>query len=262
MKDKLCKAFCDDLAVHSLPGGVTAVSTTFRGPDKDPIGFYVVKNETTGRFRIEDDGRTLPMLEASGVDFRSGTRGDALGDLLGEYGVRLDDDTLEFGIDGLTEDAIPAAAMKFVAFSLRVRDFLLMTEFRVASTFREDAKRLLTQAVGDRAKIAENAVISAALSEFPADFVLRAPARAPVAGYLGTSEARILEALFMEMRARHEVHEECSVIALLETSRRISAKVRQQATNRLAALTEFRGDEVAAIQRIVREATGGSSSLH
>ena len=66
----------------------------------------------------------------------------------------------------------------------------------------------------------------------------------------------------MEMRARHEVHEECSVIALLETSRRISAKVRQQATNRLAALTEFRGDEVAAIQRIVREATGGSSSLH
>lgn len=136
MKDKLCKAFCDDLAVHTLPSGVTAVSTAFIGPDKDPIGFYVIKNVTTGRFRIEDDGRTLPMLESSGVDFRSGTRGDALTDLLKEYGVRFDDDTLEFGIDGLAEDDVPAAAMKFVAFSLRVRDFLLMTEFRVASTFR------------------------------------------------------------------------------------------------------------------------------
>jgi hypothetical protein len=262
MKDKLCKAFCDDLAVHSLPSGVTAVSTAFIGPDNDPIGFYVVKNENTGRFRIEDDGRTLPTLEASGVDFRSGTRGDALTDLLGEYGVRLDDDTLEFGIDGLTEDAIPAAAMKFVAFSLRVRDFLLMTEFRVASTFREDAKRLLSQAVGDRATMSENAVISPTLSDFPADFVLRAPSRPPVAVYLGTSEARILEALFMQMRARYEVREECAVIALLERAQRISAKVRQQATNRLAAVTEFRGDEAAAIQRIVLEATGTPDVIH
>lgn len=262
MKDKLCKAFCDDLAVRSLPSGVTAVSTTFIGPDKDPIGFYVVKNETTGRFRIEDDGRTLPMLEASGVDFRSGTRGDALSDLLSEYGVRLDDDTLEFGIDGLTEDEVPGAAMKFVAFSLRVRDFLLMTEFRVASTFREDAKRLLVQFVEKKATLTENAVISPALSDFPADFVLRAEKRPPVAVYLGTSEARILEALFMQMRARHEVREECSVVALLERSNRIPAKVRQQATNRLAAVTEFRGDEVAAIQRIVLEATGYTTTVH
>lgn len=262
MKEQLCKAFCDDLAVHDLPSGVTAVRTAFIGPDKDPIGFYVVKSASTGYFRIEDDGRTLPMLEASGVDFRSGTRGDALADLLGEYGVRLDDDTLEFGIDGLTEDAIPSAAMKFVAFSLRVRDFLLMTEFRVASTFREDAKRLLAQAAKDRAALTENEIISPALSDFPADFVLRAPTRPPVAVYLGTSEARILEALFMQMRARHEVREECSVIALLENSRRISAKVRQQATNRLAAVTEFRGDEVAAIQRIIREATGAAITFH
>lgn len=262
MKDKLCKAFCDDLAVRSLPGGVTAVSTAFIGPDKDPFGFYVVKNEITGRFRVEDDGRTLPVLEASGVDFRSGTRGDALDDLLNEYGVALDDDTLEFGIGGLTEDDVPAAAMKFVAFSLRVRDFLLMTEFRVASTFREDAKRMLTQAIGGRAVMTEMSTISPALSDFPADFVLRAPPRAPVAVYLGTSEARILEALFMQMRARYEVHEDVSVIALLERAQRISAKVRQQATNRLAAVTEFRGDEVAAIQRIVLETTGSATNIH
>jgi hypothetical protein len=42
----------------------------------------------------------------------------------------------------------------------------------------------------------------------------------------------------------------------LERNRSISGKVRQQAMNRLNAVTEFRGDEVAAAQRIMLEATG------
>lgn len=262
MKEELCRAFCDDLSVRTLPGGGLAVSTTFMGPDKDRIGFYVIKNAATGLYCIEDDGRTLPMLEASGVDFRSGTRGEALQELLEEYGVHLDDDSQEFRLEGLAEKQIPAGAMKFVAFSLRVRDFLLMTEFRVASTFRDDAAKMLREVIGERAVIGESEAISPALADFPADFVIRAPDRPPVGVFLGTSDGRVWNALWIQMRALYEVREPTSIVLLMERSRFTSAKVRQQAQNRLAAVVEFRGDEVAAIERIAREATGQSTMIH
>src|ERR687885_1710205 len=128
MREQLCEAFCNDLMVRQVPAGL-AVSTAFSTHDGDRIGFYVVKEEGTSTYRIEDDGVTLPTLEGSGVDFRSGTRGEALAELLGEYSVKMDDEAGEFFMSGLTEETLPAAALKFVAFSLRVRDFMLMTEF-------------------------------------------------------------------------------------------------------------------------------------
>jgi hypothetical protein len=260
MKDRLCKAFCDDLRIQTVPAG-TAVTTVFAGPDGDHIGFYVVKEGD--RYRIEDDGVTLPYLEGSGVDFRpGGTRGDALNELLSEYGVSIDDAAQEFYIGQLTEDALPNAALKFVAFSLRVRDFMLMTEFRVAITFREDAAKLLREVVQDKAILEENAIITPRLPDFPADFVLRAPSRPSVGVYLGMSDARVLEALFMHMRNRHEVHEDCLIVALIEKGRSLSSKVRQQAMNRLDAVTEFRGDEVAAVEKIAREAIGDTQTRH
>jgi hypothetical protein len=259
MKEELCRAFCDDIRIREVPAGL-AVSTVFSAGDGDRIGFYVLKS--SGKFRIEDDGLTLPALEASGVDFRSGTRAQALEELKSEYGVAIDQENNEFFIDGLSEGELPQAALKFVAFSLRVRDFMLMTEHRVASTFREDASKLIHDVIGSRARIEENAPILPELADFPADFVLRAAGRPPVGVYLGYSDQRVLEALFVHMRARHETHEACSIVALLESAKGISAKVKQQAANRLDAVPEFRGAEVAAIERIAEEAFGASASLH
>ena len=259
MKQELCRAFCDDLSIRKVPAGL-AVTTAFSGADGDHIGFFIIKTSET-KFRIEDDGVTLPFLEGSGLDFKSGTRGEALGELQSEYGVSIDEETQEFFIGNLMEDQIPGAALKFVAFSLRVRDFMLMTEFRVATTFREDAERLLREAVAGRATIEENTPITPKLSDFPADFVLRAPGRRPVGVFLGTSDNRVLEALFLQMRNQHEIYEPCSIVALIEKPRTLSLRVRQQATNRLEFLTEFRGDEVAAVQRIAREAIGRGGTL-
>jgi hypothetical protein len=153
MKQKLCKAFCDDLSVSKVPAGL-AVTTAFSGADGYHISFFVIKTNET-KYRIEDDGVTLPYLEGTGLDFKSGTRGEALSELQAEYGVSIDEETQESFIGNLLEDQIPAAALKFVAFSLRIRDFMLMTEFRVATTFREDAERLLREAVNGRATIEE-----------------------------------------------------------------------------------------------------------
>jgi hypothetical protein len=259
MKEELCRAFCDDIRIRNVPAGL-AVSTVFGAGDGDRIGFYIVKSG--GNFRIEDDGLTLPSLEASGVDFKSGTRAQALDELKSSYGVAIDLENHEFFIDGLAEGDLPQAALRFVAFSLRVRDFMLMAEHRVASTFREDATKLIREVVGPRAEVEENATILPELSDFPADFVLRAPGRPPVGVYLGYSDQRVLEAIFVHMRARYETHENCSIVALIESAKGISAKVRQQAANRLDAVPEFRGAEVAAIERIAEEAFGPSASLH
>jgi hypothetical protein len=228
MKDEICRAFCGDLEVRTVKAGL-AVSTVFATHDDDRIGFYIVHEEGFDSFRIQDDGLTLPSLEGSGVDFRSGTRGDALEELLSEYRVGIDDAHNEFFMSGIAQADVPRAALKFVAFSLRVRDFMLMTEFRVATTFREDAKRVLTEVVKDRAKVQENVPITDTLSDFNADFVLRAPGRPPVGVFLGTTDVRVLEALVLKLRAIHEVHEPASIVALLEKGRSISAKVRQQA---------------------------------
>jgi hypothetical protein len=259
MKDQLCKAFCDNLQIRPVPIGF-AVSTGFLSPEGDRIGFYVRRDGPL--YHLQDDGFTLPALEASGLDFRSGSRGEAMRELLSEYGVEKDDDARTFTIGSVDEAALPAAAMRFVAFSLRVRDFALMTEIRVLGTFRDDVSRLLKQSVGDRATIEEKKVIAPQLADFVADFVVRAPNRRPVGVFLGTTDSRVLEAIIVQLRARHETDVDCAVIALLEKSRSVTSVVRRTAMNRLTAVAEFRGDEIASIQKIALEALGQSSALH
>jgi hypothetical protein len=97
----------------------------------------------------------LPMLEASGFNTKTGARAIALHELLTEYRAVIDDETREFVIDQLSEVELPAAALKFVAFCLRV-DLSLRTETRVASTFHDDVSKMLTQTIGKRARIEEH----------------------------------------------------------------------------------------------------------
>lgn len=261
MKEALCRAFCDALSVREVPVGL-AVRTPFVGSDGDPIGFFVVKSDGVA-VRIEDNGLVLPVLEASGFDRRSPTRSTALRALANEYGVELDEDSRRFTLALADEESLPASALRFVAFSLRVRDLALLTERRVATTFRDDVVRLLKEAVGDRAEITENTPINESLADFIPDFVLRAPNRPPVGVFLGTSDARVLEAVVLQMRLLlRETKVDCSIVALLEREKSISTRVRQQAGNRLSHVGWFRGDEIAAIERVAREAIGIAPTVH
>ncbi|KAB7647685.1 DUF1828 domain-containing protein [Polymorphobacter fuscus] len=253
MKEQLCRAFCDDLTVNDLPMGM-AVSTGFMFPDGDRIAFYVREDSTTGLFEVQDSGLVFPGLEASGLDLKNQGRAEAFAALQREYGVTLDEDDREFRLAPVAGGELPHAAMRFVSFLLRVGDLLLLNEDRVASTFRDDVARRLRELAGDRMTITERTEISPELSDFTPDFVLQAPGRSPVGVFLGTSDARVLEALYMQMRAEHETHTAVSIVALLEREKAISAKVRQQANNRLSAVANYRGDELGALGRIVKEA--------
>lgn len=161
MKEALCRAFCGDLTLTDVPLGY-AVSTTFQRSDGDAVGFYIVRDKLhAGRFRLEDDGTTIPFLKAAGVEFSTETRASAFAELLETYEVEFDEAEMLLHTGLLEEAALPSAAMRFVAFMLRMNDFVLLTREKVASTFKEDAIRMIRERVGDRAIVIEGEAVSA-----------------------------------------------------------------------------------------------------
>lgn len=262
MKEALCRAFCGDLTLTDVPAGY-AVSTTFRRDDGDSVGFYIVRDQVRpGIFRLEDDGTTIPFLEQAGVEFTTEARANAFDSLLESHGVEFDEDEMLLHSGPLREDDLPAAAMRFVGFMLRINDFLLLTRDKVASTFKEDAAQMLRERIGDRAQISENAAVSQALADNVPDIVIRAPERRPVAVFFGSSPQRVYDAILLQMQALYEAEEDVAVIALLESDGVINRDLRRRAANRLTALPSYRGDEFEAIHRIEREAVGAARTVH
>ena len=261
MKEALCKAFCDELTVRPVGAGL-AVATPFDGVNGEPLGFYILRDASDGaRFYLEDDGATIPLIEANGIDFGSGTRSEAFADLLTEYSATYNPETCILATSSVPEEQVPPLAFRFTALLLRLRDFALLTPERVAGTFRDDALRLITQTVGVRAEIRKNDTVSNELADFPADLVIRAKGRDPVAIFLGVSEQRISEAIMLQMSATYEARVPLSVVGVVEREDSLTGRSRQRAANRLSALTYFRGDEAATVSRIEREVFGMSGPI-
>ncbi len=260
MKDMLCKAFCDQLAIRAVPAG-WAVSTAFTLSSGEPLGFYIVGPDPSGRFRLEDDGTTLPMMEAAGVDLDTATRNDAVATLYSEYSAIYNPETGELSTPPMSADLVPQRALQFVALLLRLQDLLLLTPERLASTFKEDAIKALSTLLGGKATIHENQSPAPGV-EFPADLLIEAPSRTPVAVFLAMSEQRVLEAVVAQMAVTYEAQADCSVIALLEKDSSVTRKMRQRASNRLRAMPIYEGDEQAALQRIALEVLGHRATVH
>ncbi|MBH5387362.1 DUF1828 domain-containing protein [Bradyrhizobium diversitatis] len=261
-KEEICRAFCNEISVKEVPAGL-AVSTAFRRSDGDAVSFYIVKDSTLpGLVRIEDDGETIPYLEACGVDFTTQTRMKAFHALLKEHGADFDESESIVHTPAMRQEDVPGAALRFVALMLRLADFLLLREEHVESTFKEDAASRIKAALGDRARISENVLVSPQLTEIAPDLIIRTDKRDPVAVFFAQSAPRVYEAIILQMAAIYEARQALSVIALLETENSISRDMQKRASNRLSAITFWRGDEVASIQRIEREAVGAQGLLH
>jgi hypothetical protein len=254
MKADLCRAFCDDITVTEVPAGL-AVSTAFRRDDGDRVSFYVLKDDE-GRVRLEDDGATIQQLEAAGVDFDTDTRRRGLEGLLSSVDGYFDVDEGTIKTRSFTPEELARRALDFVGVMIRMNDFLLLTQEKVASTFKEDAAARIRSAVGDRAKIRENEPVSPKLAEVRPDMVIEHDARPPVAIFFGNSIARVNDAIFLHFAAMVEAKQDVAVVALLEDDHSISNELRRRATNRLATVPVYRDDEEAAVARIAREALG------
>ncbi len=260
--DELCRAFCNEIAVKQVPVGL-AVRTPFRYSDGDAIGFYIVRDkDLPGLVRLEDDGKTIPYLEACGVDFETQTREKAFSALLAEHNAEYDPIEATIRTPLMKEGLAPAAALRFVALLIRLADFLLLREEHVESTFKEDAAKRIKQTIGSRARISEQELVSHRLTEITPDMVIRAQNRDPVAVFLAQSPPRVFEAIILQMAALYEAKEPLSVIALLEAESSVSREMQKRASNRLAAVTFWKGDETASMQRIEREVLGAGGVIH
>ncbi|HTS42618.1 MAG TPA: DUF1828 domain-containing protein [Xanthobacteraceae bacterium] len=260
MKEELCRAFCNEVSVKDVPVGL-AVSTPFRRSDGDAVSFYVIKRDTLpGIARLEDDGQTIPYLEACGVDFATSTRQKAFEELLVEYGAEYDESENVIRTPNMRDAELPRAALRFTALLLRLYDFLLLTQEHVESTFKEDAKKRIKQVIGERAAIKEDAIVSAELAEVTPDLLISATGRDPVAIFLTQSATRVQDAIFLQMAALYEAKQPLSVVALVESERTLTRDMQRRAGNRLTAVTTWEGDQIAAIQRIEREAIGAEAT--
>lgn len=248
--DQLCEAFCGTLQVTKVPAGY-AVGVGHKGMDGDPVGFYVVGPDAHAKYKLQDDGLSVPTLEMNGVDLSNASRLAAFDSLRGEYGVEYDEESSEVWIDGVDAEQIGTAAIRFTAFLVRLQDMLLMSVERTASTFKEDALKTIRDVVGDRAKIQERFIVSKELEEIPADVGITVPGRPPVALFFGITEARLYEALLMQAYAE-KLGIKVSVMAMLETESSLTKKMRQRAMNHLDAVAVYRGGERDAALRIAR----------
>lgn len=145
MKEELCKAFCQDLEVVNVPAGL-AVGTGFQKSDGDHIGFYIIGPDASGQYRVQDDGATVPWLEACGVDLGLEAGAPGLRQMLSEYGVTLDEETFEITSDPLVKSAVPRAGLRLVAALLRLQDASLTPHEHAGSSLGLDSKRGLQKA--------------------------------------------------------------------------------------------------------------------
>ena len=260
MREELCKAFCHELEVVSVPAGI-AVGTAFKKSDGDNIEFYVVGPDDNGLYRVQDDGVTVPYLEACGADLGVSARAEAFNEILSEYGVVFDETTLEITSELIPRDEVPKMGLKLVAALLRVQDLLLMTRERAESTWVQEAKRDIEKAADGKVSINYDSPAAPELTDYPADVVLKAENRWPVAVFFGTSDSKVYEALLLQANARHEHHVDVQVVVMLEKDSSVTRKARLRADNHLI-VPRYRDAEKDAIGRIMEAAVGERPTMH
>lgn len=248
LEKQLCAAFCGPISVRATPAGL-AISSAFLDASGDPIQLYL--SESADGYSIEDDGEYLAHLAARDIPILQGSRGQILEAILEQGRAYWDKDTYEIRTSAFPESEISQRVIDFLSSMIRVRDLELLTRETIRSTFREDVRAAMANAFGERVSIEEDQAPSAALTEFPADLVVRPKQGAPGrtgAIYLVNSSDKLNEALLAHIEGGDDV----SVVAVIEDPdmRAISRKKFQRAQNRSLRMPIFRGDESGSMRLI------------
>jgi hypothetical protein len=263
MRDALCKAFCADLSVTKVPVGYAVSHSSWEFGD-DPICIYIVGPDADGLWTIQDDGATVPYIEASGADLDIPARARAFQAILDDYAASYDDANCELKSYPVPEAAIPAIALRFFSAIVRVQGLALMSRERAQQTWTEELERDLEKALAGKAAITRGVPLTPDLADYPPDLVVRADERAPVAVYFGLSDAKAYEALLLRTQAKYHFSLDSPVVLVLENDNSISRKQRLRADANLI-VPRYRGAERDTIGRIVEEATGsrpGTGMIH
>ena len=157
-------------------------------------------------------------------------------------------------MENIAGDQLERRALDFMALLLRLQDMYLQNQERTRNTFADDVASKLEALNLPDLSIESGIPVYPDLSEVVPDYVLRREGiTKPLALFLASGNEKLWQAMHLQMRADYEVKKPVSVIALLETGHSGSQKLRDQASNRIAAIPNWKGDETAAFQRILRE---------
>lgn len=251
MKQELCKAFCDSVRVTELPCGF-GISTTLFEIEGDPAGLYAVGPDSTGHWKLEDAGRLLPSLIASGYDLSSDQRKKALVAILETAGASFDEDGLDIATGPISKSDIPAHAIRLIGALVRVSDLVQMTADRVRSTFKDDVRTALASSLPPDVEMLENAPADEQSADLRADLVMRQTGRAPVALYLAQNDLSLVEAMLLRSETHAAGEARPLVAALLERESAVSRHARTRAMNRLDSVGVYEGDERQAVAKVVQ----------
>lgn len=268
MKEALCRAFCENLCVQEVPVGL-AVGTSFRRSNGDAVGFYIVYEQgSRARARIEDDGLTIASLEAAGVNLTSGPRAEQFAALLRQSHIFQDEDESLLHTDFMSVERLPASALEFVAFLIRVQEFMHWTREAVEETFKDDVIRAVQVHYAGRAQVHLGAEIENILPGSPADAVIEPPTGTPLALFIGTSEPKALEATLLWSDVLANMVMPTKVILVVDSPkpRRIRDKTYARAIARFP-VTVFPGMQTEALAAMDRSLFGegggrGEQSIH
>jgi Domain of unknown function DUF1828 len=251
MKDLLCRAFCESLDIRNVPAGYV-VRTPYDNSDGDPLLVYFVREGR--KWRIEDDGTQVPLLEAYGVDLGGRARGDALSALLSEYEAKFDPERRTLSTNSYSESDIGNVALRFVALLLRIQDLALLSPQIVRSTFRDDALVALHDNFDKFANVEESVALSPELLGQEADMIVRAPNAPPMAIYLATSEEKALQALISKMEAEKYRGIDGKVVLMVERAKvnPVKETTLSLAMARLDSVVSFREAKQDTMQRLSR----------
>lgn len=250
LRQKICDSFCTEVTVTPIPYGL-GITAFFLDKSGDLIDFDLVKDGDG--FRLEDDGDYLDTLMAFGIPVDKGQRRRMLDSILADAGAYWDEETVQIRSQKLTEEEVPGKILGFLQALIRVRDIQLLTREVVKSTFKEDAIATLETRYGRVAEFNHNQPIDEALSDFSADLIIRPKKQGKTGAiYFITSDAKLSEALLLQMATTQLKREDCTIIGVLDDSRAISKKRLQRAENYDLSLTKMGGDKAGAIEGIGR----------
>lgn len=227
IKEQICQAFCDDLLVTEVPVGL-AVKTPFKKENGDAITFYIVwLDDTKTSARIEDDGDTMPYLEACGVDFSIETRKETLVELLEEHGAQFDEEQYLLHTDYYSESEIPKKAIRFTSLLLRLQDFaLMMTQRKAEDTFKSDLIAAIHERFDGEATVEEEEPLDNTMQDYVADVIIRPRNGDPLAVFVGSSEIKALEAILFGREVRERKKEGVKYMLVFQNAK--PAKIKER----------------------------------
>ncbi len=240
LRKLLCERLCEDVGVDARPDGELMVRTHFAFPEGDGYPFHL-SEAPAGGLRLSDHGHTLMHIsyEHDIDSFLTNTRGMLLERIVGESGIRYDQDDGAFSVDTIPE-RLPEAIFNFGQALTRIYDLTLLSRSNVGSTFYDDLADCLTSFV-DEARMQRDYQPNVPNAEaYPVDFRFEGKADIPlfVYGVPNRDKARLTTIMLAHFH-RHNLEFESVIV--FENQTEISRAD-------LARLTDVAGDMVSSLE--------------